>query len=528
MMNYSISAVFFLVLVAHCSAAQLRVVTNRYDNSRTGANLSEHVLHTHNVNPAQFGRLFSYQVDGAVFAQPLYLPSVKVTGHGVHSVVYVATMNDRVYAFDADSAGEPLWTRDFTNAAAGITPVPIVDITHDDNLNIVGNVGILGTPVIDESSHLMYLVARTKENGTYVQRLHALDVRDGKDGIPPVVIEASVQGSASDSVDGTLRFNPMTNSQRPALTLTHNMVVIAWASHEDIRPYHGWIMAYDAKRLKQLAVFCSTPNGVEGGIWQAGRGAAVDHQGNIYYETGNGTWNGTTDLGESLLKMRVRRGKFEVVDYYTPADYTTLNERDADFGSSGPTLIPGTNIVVCGDKHGVLTLLNTRNLGKLKPNGRQLLQTLAINGGRVLNGPVWWESPTGPKLYIWGEADFLKAFRFNGATLDTAPYAKGKAGSHGSPGGALTLSADGSKAGTGIVWAMLTIDRSADHGNAPGILYAFDAETLAELWNSEENASRDRLGTLVKFVPPTVAGGKVYAATYDNRVIVYGVQASPR
>jgi outer membrane protein assembly factor BamB len=525
-MKYSTSALLFFALITSSSAAQLSVATSRYDNSGTGADLAENVLNIHNVNPAKFGRLFSYQVDGSVFAQPLYLPSVEVPGHGIHNVVYVATMNDHVYAFDADSPGDPLWARDFTNTAAGITPVPIVDITHENDLNIVGNVGILGTPVIDESSHLMYLVARTKENGAYIQRLHALDVRDGRDCIPPVVIQAAIRSSAPDSVDGTLRFNPMTNNQRPALTLTHNMILIAWASHEDIRPYHGWIMAYDAKHLKQLAVFCATPGGMEGGIWQAGRGAAVDRDGNIYYEIGNGSWNGTTDFGESLVKLRVHRGQFDIVDYYTPANYSTLNERDADFGSTGPMLIPGTNTVVCGDKHGVLTLLNAGDLGKLSPNRRQLLQSLAINGGRVLSGPVWRESPTGPNLYIWGEADVLKAFRFNGTTLDTAVYAKGKAGSHGSPGGALTLSADGGKAGTAIVWAMLTINRAADHGNAAGILYAFDAENLAELWNSEQNPSRDRLGTLVKFVPPTVAAGKVYAVTYDNRVMVYGVLPS--
>jgi hypothetical protein len=524
-MKYSTSALLF-ALIASSSAAQLSVTTSRYGNSGTGANLTERMLNVRNVNPAKFGRLFSYQVDGAVFAQPLYLPSVEVPGHGVHNVVYVATMNDHVYAFDADMAGGPLWARDFTNAAGGITPVPIADITHDNNLNIVGNVGILSTPVIDKLSHLMYLVARTKENGTYVQRLHALDVRDGRDCIAPVVIQAAIRSSAPDSVDGILRFNSMMNNQRPALTLTHNMVLIAWASHEDIPPYHGWVMAYDTKHLKQLAVFCATPGGTEGGIWQAGRGAAVDRRGDIYYEIGNGSWNGITDFGESLVKLRVHHGRFDVVDYYTPANYPTLNKRDADFGSAGPMLIPATNIVVCGDKHGVLTLLNTRNLGKLNANHRQLLQSLPINGGRVLSGPVWRESPTGPNLYIWGEADVLKAFHFNGKTLDPVVYAKGKAGSHGSPGGALTISADGAKTGTAIVWAMLTINRAADHGNAPGILYAFDAETLVELWDTEQNPSRDRLGTLVKFVPPTVAGGKIYAVTYDNRIMVYGVLAS--
>jgi len=192
-----------------------------------------------------------------------------------------------------------------------------------------------------------------------------------------------------------------------------------------------------------------------------------------------------------------------------------LNKRDADFGSSGPLLIPGTSIIICGDKHGALTLLNAKDLS-------QALQTLPVKGGRVLGGPVLWRQ----SLYIWGEADVLKAFRFNGHTIDEVPFAKASARAHGSPGGALTLSADGNKAGSGIIWGLLTTSKSADHGNAAGALHAFDAETLTELWNTEQNAERDRLGTLVKFVPPTVADGKVYAPSYDNQVLVYGLIAA--
>ena len=492
-----------LLLGAALVAAEVSVTTSRYSNLEDGANLRETTLNVHNVNSASFGKLFAYSVDGSVYAQPLYLPNVAISGSGNHNVVYLATMNDRVYAFDADAAGAPLWMRDFTDPAAGIMSVPIVDITHNNNLNVVGNVGIMGTPVIDASAHLIYLVARTKENGAYVQRLHALDTRDGKDRAAAVTISATVNGSVS--------FNPMTNNQRPALTLVRGAVLIAWASHEDIDPYHGWIMAYDAKTLQQRAVFCTTPNGKEGGVWQSGRGAAVDSKGNIYYEIGNGDWNGKTDFGESLVKLQLKRDKFKIAGFYTPADYQELNKRDADFGSSGPLFIPGTSIIICGDKHGALTLLNSKDLGKA-------LQTLPVRGGRVLGGPVLWQQ----NLYIWGEADVLKAFRFNGHTIEEAAFAKASARAHGSPGGALTLSADGNRPGTGIIWGMLTTSKSADHGNAAGSLHAFDAETLTELWNTEQNAERDRLGTLVKFVPPTVVNGKVYAPSYDNQVIVYG------
>lgn len=506
-----VAALVLVPLLAAIATAQVSVTSSRYDALGTGANAHENRLNTENVRSASFGKLFSYPVQGAVFAQPLYLPAVAIPGKGTHNVVYFATMEDRVYAFDADGAGEPLWSRELG------TPMPIADVTGDNDLNIVGDVGILSTPVIDPASQTIYLVSRSKEKPGYVQRIHALDARSGRDRVPAVEIHARIPSQANDALEGILSFNAKTNNQRTALTLTNGEVLIAWASHEDILPYHGWIMAYDAETLRQTAVFCVTPSGMAGGIWQSGRAPAVDAEGNIYYETGNGDFDGTNNFGESLLKLRVEGSRFVVADFYTPADYTKLNERDADFGSTGPLLIPGTNIVVCGDKHGVLTLLNTRDLGQLHHNLQ--VQKLPVNGGRVLSGPVWWNHT----LYLWGEADVLKAFHYNGARFDATPAAKGDRASHGSPGAALTVSADGTKPGSAIAWGMLGIDRSADHGNVPGVLYAYDAVTLKPLWNSEQNRARDKVGTLVKFVPPTVVNGKVYAVSYDNRVNVYGL-----
>ena len=337
-----------------------------------------------------------------------------------------------------------------------------------------------------------------------------------------------MKSTAKDAVNGVLRFNPKTQNQRPALGLANNNVIIAWASHEDIGPYHGWVMAYDTKRLKQVAVFCVTRNGSDGGIWQSGRGPAIDKDGTIYYETGNGDWDGITEFGESLLKLRLKRRGFSVVDYYTPADYSKLNQTDADFGSSGPMLIPNTNLVICGDKHGVITLLNKRDLGRGTASTKQLLQAVSVKGGRVMSGPVYWDGPSGPTLYHWGEADFLKGFRFNNGALESEYFARGDVGGHGSPGAALAISSDASKPASAIVWGLINIDRAADHGNAQGALYAYDAETLKQLWNSEQNSSRDRLGTLAKFVPPVVAGGKVYAATYDQGIVVYGPLAASK
>ena len=524
--------VFCIVLLqtaaAICAAVQVNVVMNRYDRFTTGANSREATLNSDDVKAATFGKLYSYYVDGSVYGQPLYLPGVQIFGKGTHNVMYVATMNDKVYAFDADRSGPPLWMRDLTDEMTGITPVPITDITNNNNLNIVGNVGIESTPVIDETSESLYLVARTKEQGQYVQRLHKLNVKDGRDRVPPVVIRGTVKSSAPEAINGLLHFDPRAGNQRPALVVVHGMVVIAWASHEDLRPYHGWVMAYDAQSLAQAGVLCTTPDTADGGIWQSGRGPAVDSEGNVYFEIGNGGWDGQRNFGNSVVKLALHKEGFVVDDYYTPAAYKNMNARDADLGSTGPLLVPGTSVLICGNKNGVIFLLDSRHLGHLTPTNDGILQALELNSGRVMAGPAFWNGPDGPVLLIWCETGFPEALRFHGNLLEATPSAKGKVGSHGSPGGTLTISSDGSKSGTGILWATVTNGRSADHGNAPGVLHAFNAENLQELWNSEQVAKRDRMGTLVKFVPPLVVAGKVYVPNYDNAVNVYGLlQGAP-
>jgi outer membrane protein assembly factor BamB len=503
--------------------SQVSVLMNRYDASTTAANTRETILTPANVKSSSFGRLFTYYVDGAVYAQPLYMPSVRIAGKGTHNVVYIATMNDRVYAFDADQAGPPLWMRDLTDELAGITPVPVVDITNRNDLNVVGNAGIMGTPVIDPTAHAIFFVARTRENGNYVQRLRKLDITSGKDLSAPAIIEAAVKSPNKEAVNGMLHFDPKAGNQRPALALVNGNIIIAWASHEDILPYHGWVMAYDAATLKQTGVFCVDPAGNMGGIWQSGRGPAFDSSGAFYFETGNGDWDGEQDFGTSVIKMRVRDHKLIVEDYFTPHDYKALNERDSDLGSTGPLLVPGTHILICGSKKSLVYLLDTDKLGHLTPDDTGVLQAFSVNGGRALAGPAYWDGPSGGVLYTWFEADFLKGFRFNGQTFETTPFGHGKEASHGSPGGALTVSSNGKQPGTGLVWATLTTSGSADHGNRPGVLRALNAETLEEVWNSEMQAKRDRLGTLVKFVPPTVVNGKVYIPNYDNAVNVYGL-----
>jgi hypothetical protein len=503
-------------------AAQVSVVTNRYDHYTTGANTSETILSSSNVNVAAFGKLYSYYVDGAVYAQPLYFSALPIPEHGTHNVLYIATMNDKVYAFDAECSGPPLWMRDFTDEMGGVTPVPISDITNRNDLNIVGNAGIESTPVIDAPLNSLYLVARTKESGRYVQRLRRLDIRTGSDIVPPATIEARVTGSAADAVDGEVHFDAKAGNQRVALALANGTVVIAWASHEDLKPYHGWIMAYDASTLKQTGALCLTPDTGEGGVWQSGRPPAIDSRGDLYFEVGNGGWDGQRNFGSSVLKLHLLEGSLMIVDYFTPHDYEYENLHDEDLGSTGPLFVPGTHVLVCGNKKGELFLLDAGRLGHMTPGDSGIRQIVETNGGRVLAGPAYWNGPAGPVLFLWNEADVAKVFHFQGDRLLAVAYAKGTIASHGSPGGALTVSSDGNKPGSGILWATIST-RSADHGNAPGVLYAFDAENLHEIWNSEERPKRDRLGTLVKFVPPLVASGKVYIPTYDNALNVYGL-----
>ena len=388
-------AVIALLILPFALHAQVNILTNRYDPARTGANLQETTLSAgERQRDRRFGKLYSYPVDGAVYAQPLYVSGV-VIGGTPHNVLYVATMNDKLYAFDADRAGAPLWTVAFANPPAS-TPVPITDITGP-NLNIVGNVGIQGTPVIDPSTATLYLVARTKESGAYVQRLHAIDIATGfaRPG-SPVTIAGSVPGNANDSTVAAsgrvITFDPKVHVQRAGLALSNGVVVISWAAHEDITPSHGWIMGYDAGTLAQLAILSVTPDVYAGGIWQGGRAPTLDGEGNAYIATGNGTWDGTRNFGDSLLKFIVNRTGIALVDYFTPDNEAQLNVNDDDLSGSGFTLLPGTQLLIGGGKEGVLYVLNANNLGHKVANDAQIVQKIPVNGGHVMGGIVFWQS----------------------------------------------------------------------------------------------------------------------------------------
>ena len=520
-------SVFCLMIASIDASPQINVLTERYDNARTGANLNETQLNPSNVNVNNFGKLWSYAVDGSLQAQPLYASNVLIGGIP-HNVLYVATMNDKAYAFDADS-NTMLWSVDFTSPPA-ITAVPVVDIVGSNDLSIVGNVGIESTPAIDLSTNTIYMVVRTKENGSYFQRLHALDIGTGTEKFGgPTTIAGFVPGNGNGS--STVTFDPKIENQRSSLALANGQVFIAWASHEDLNAYHGWVMAYDATSLQQTGIFSVTPNGTLGGIWESGWAPAVDDSGNLYYISGNGDWDGITNFGESFLKFSSANKTLTMVDWFTPDNWLNLNGDDSDLGASGAILIPGANLLVGGGKRSIFYLLNTASLGHEAPQNIQIPQFFSSNGFGIRGGPVYWNRSggLGPWLYVWTDASLPMAFHFNGSTFDTSPVSQGTitAACCECTGGVLTLSANGSNPGSGIVWSSMSWQQDAQHGTVDGVLRALNADDLTqELWNSRRNQARDDLGLWPRYSAPVVANGRVYASTFSGQLVVYGLLAT--
>jgi len=504
---------------------KVNVTTQLYNNQRTGVNSNETILTPSNVNPTQFGKLYSQTVDGHVFAQPLYVANVTING-AVHNVVYVATEHDSVYAFDADSnTGSnalPLWHTSFLSSSE--TTVSSADV----NCGITGpESGITGTPVIDLLTNTLYVVADTLVNGTsYSQKLHALDITTGaeKPG-SPMVISASVTVPGQNPVT----FNPQWEFQRPGLLFYNGVVYIAFASYCDNPPWVGWILgySYNGSSFSQNFVFSPEPssvNGRQGGIWMAGQGLPMDAGSNLFFATGNGQFDTNTtppiNYGDSIIRIDLSKGP-TVQDYFTPWNEGSMDANDQDLGSGGIAILPdqsGPNphLLVQVGKGGSIRVVNRDNMSHYNSSGDNIVQEFSGVGGMYAS-PVYFNG----KVYFWGSGDVVKAFTVTNGLLSTTPTDQG-AKDFGFPGATPAISANGTS--NAILWA-LEEDAFVDNGvGGPTVLYAYNANNLSagSLYNSNQNSSRDNPGGAIKFAVPTVANGKVYVGA-DEQLSVFGL-----
>ncbi|HEX8850637.1 MAG TPA: hypothetical protein VF761_14000 [Gemmatimonadaceae bacterium] len=510
------------------------VVTQHNANDRAGWNAHETALTTSNVNVQQFGKLFTLSVDDQVYAQPLVVGHVAIAG-GAHNVVYIATVSNSVYAFDADD-GTLYWQKSFT--ASGMRPPRRTDMTGacgGQYQDFSGNIGIVGTPVIDSAAATMYFVTRSTSGSTYVQHLHAVSIVDGSERAgSPKQITASIAGGGSGSVNGTITFDAQRQNQRQGLTLLGGNVYVSFASHCDWGPYHGWILGYDAATLQQRVVYNATPEGDAAGMWESGMGMAGDAAGNLYVVTGNGTVGSGADptslvnRGESALKLTPSGSTLQVASWFTPHDYQQLNDYDLDYGGMGSFLIPGTNIFLTGAKNGNLYLLDRDAMGGWSASADLVKQVVALGGNANLHcQPAYYEGSAKSFVYVWSENTPLYAIPLDRGTGMLSPSGRivsPAPGPTGQSGAILAVSSDGAKDGTAILWASYASSGDAEHTVSPGVLRAFDANDVTkELWNTISFSARDGVGSYAKFAAPTVVNGHVYLATFSGQVVVYGL-----
>jgi fibronectin type 3 domain-containing protein len=502
--------------------------TYHSDNFRSGQNLNETVLTPTNVNANQFGKLFSYTVDGEVLASPLYVPNVNISGQGTHNVVFVATEHDSVFAFDADGlVSAPLWQVSFINPPAGITTEPAGDSEPNPPVDIIPEHGITGTPVIDQTTGTLFVVAKTKEvSGTttnYVYRLHALDITSGAERPnSPQVIQAS-------------GFTPLAENQRPGLLLSLGVVYVGFGSHGDNLPWHGWMFGYNETTLQQVYVYNTTPNGSGGGIWQAGGAPAADTSGNLFFATGNGTFDANTggsDFGDSVLKLSSSEA---LLDYFTPYDQANMLTNDLDLGSAGPVLLvdqttgPYPHLLVTAGKTGTIYVVNRDNMGHYNKSGNtQIVQSLS---NALATGSPGYDHGNyvasvffNNLIYYCAVTDYIRVFQLTNGLLSTPPVSM-SAATFGYPGASLGVSANGTS--NAVLWA---VERIGTDGNGVGptlngVLHAYNAGNLTtELYNSNQAAgSRDALSPAAKFNPPLVANGRIYIGSEDGHLTVYGL-----
>jgi len=508
------------------TASTIDVVTYHYDNLRTGQNLNETILTTANVNSTKFGKLGAFTVDGLVDAQPLYLSAVAIPTVGTKNVLYVATENDSVYAFDADSVNG--------NTSAFLWKVSALGAGESPSDNrgcgqVTPQIGITSTPVIDRTrgTHgAIYVVAMSKDgNGNYFHRLHALDLTTGAELFGgPTTVQATYPGTGDNSSGGNVVFDPKQYKERPGLLEIGTTIYTTWSSHCDARPYTSWVMSYSANTLAQTSVLNLVPNGSEGGIWMAGTAPGADASGNIYFMVGNGDF-GTTlnasgfpangNCGQCYVRLS-SSAPMALLDYFTPSNTVSESNADTDFGSGGPLLLPDLvdgngntrHLAVGSGKDAIIYVVDRDNMGKFSGTSDNIYQQINGQIGGVWSKPSYFNNT----VYYGAVGDHLKSFPITNALLALTPATQSSA-SFGYPGTTPSISANGTS--NGIVWAV--------ENNSTGVLHAYDATNLTnELYNSNQAANNRDQFSDNKYVTPMVANGKVYVGT-PNSVAVFGL-----
>jgi hypothetical protein len=526
---------------ANIAVSDLAGVFTYHNNlSRDGTNAQEYALTTASVNQATFGKLFSCPVDGATYTQPLWVPALTIAG-ALHNVIFVATQHDSLYAFDADANPcVQLWHVSLIDAAHGGTPgevpVPTANVGHGYQ-DIQPEIGVTSTPVIDPATATIYVLSQSiNASTTFFQRLHALAMTTGDEKFnAPVNLAASVPGTGDGG--STVSFDLQNQHQRSALALVNvnrsNVVYVASASHEDRTPYHGWVLGYAAGNVSQQAgVFNTTANSGLGGIWMGGGAPAADGSGNLFLATGNGQFDGDSssqpnnDFGDSVLKLDATTN-LTLTDWFTPEDQLNLENGDTDLGSGGVTLLPDqpsgpvNHLLVSAGKESLIYLINRDNMGRYHGNDdNQIVQSFSAGNGSF-GTPAFWQN----NLYYAGAGGALQRFEFDPASgqFTTSPSSQS---SHSFPFPGATASISSQAAANGIAWVLDAGQFGVPSPlySGPAVLYAYDATDLTtELWDSSQAAGRrDQAGDAVKFVPPTVANGRVYVST-RSEIDVYGL-----
>jgi hypothetical protein len=512
-----------LVIASATKTAVPQVTTSQYDNMRTGATLNEKTLTPQNVNAKQFGKLGAFKVDGAVYAQPLFVPSVEIPGKGKHDVLFVATEHDSVYAFDANRRSDPpLWQVSVLDKVHGAVPVSDKDARCPF---IRPDIGITSTPVIDLKTGTLYVLARAKVTHNigrdeYFQHLHAFAITTGAEKFgSPKSISASVPGKGAGAANGQVSFNPWLENPRAALLLANNVLYLTWASSCDVDPYHGWVMAYNPQTLTQVAVLNVTPDGSEGGIWASDTGPAADKNANVYVPTGNGTFDASSgghDYGDTVLKMTLEGSSMVIRDYFTPHDQARISDADADVGSSGPLLLPDQpgshpHLLLQPTKDSTIYVIDRDRMGEFQRDLDALVQMIRMPGGGY-GAMAYWSR----HVFFAASDDNLRDYAIKNGRLMLNAASKTK---FDNPGATPSVSADGNK--QAIVWAIAT--RTWNGADRPAILYAFDASKIDQLlYTSEQNSQRDRAAMATRFAIPVVVNGRVYFGA-RGEVELYGL-----